>query len=78
MPEIHHLGIRHHGPGSARQVVKALEEIQPAAILIEGPADLTPLITPLAKPGFQPPIALLAYAEKAPERALFWPFATFS
>ncbi|MEZ5583062.1 MAG: hypothetical protein R3F37_10150 [Candidatus Competibacteraceae bacterium] len=33
------LGIRHHGPGSARSVQNALDELHPDAILIEGPPD---------------------------------------
>ena len=37
-------GIRHHGPGSARSLVAALEEYQPDAVLIEGPADADPLL----------------------------------
>jgi hypothetical protein len=31
------LGIRHHGPGSARSVVAELDRLQPAMVLIEGP-----------------------------------------
>ncbi|MBM7065985.1 DUF5682 family protein [Actibacterium sp. 188UL27-1] len=73
-----YLGIRHHGPGSARQVLAALEALQPAQVLIEGPADLTELMEPLGRPGIVPPVALLAYAAKAPEYASFWPFAEFS
>ena len=33
------LGIRHHGPGSARSLRHALEELRPDCILIEGPPD---------------------------------------
>ncbi|MEO1139836.1 MAG: DUF5682 family protein [Pseudomonadota bacterium] len=78
MGKVHTLGIRHHGPGSARQVVASLEVLRPAAILIEGPSDLTDLIHHLAEPAMVPPVALLAYAKDAPERAVFWPFARFS
>jgi hypothetical protein len=38
------LGIRHHGPGSARSVLAALEELRPAAVLVELPADVAPLL----------------------------------
>lgn len=31
------LGVRHHGPGSARAVRTALEAARPRAVLIEGP-----------------------------------------
>ena len=41
------LGIRHHGPGSARSVAAALDAIQPQAVLVEGPPDADALI-PLA------------------------------
>ena len=33
------LGIRHHGPGSARALLRALAELEPDTVLIEGPAD---------------------------------------
>jgi len=38
------LGIRQHGPGSTRSVQRALEELQPGAILIEGPPDAQDLL----------------------------------
>ncbi|WP_028648668.1 DUF5682 family protein [Nocardiopsis sp. CNT312] len=84
---LHVLGVRHHGPGSARAVRAALEEIKPDAVLIEGPPEadgLTPLVGEL-----EPPVALLAYADdtakgkgtadgSANEGWAFWPFAAFS
>ncbi|MFD9263328.1 hypothetical protein, partial [Streptomyces sp. NPDC059538] len=33
------LGVRHHGPGSARAVRAALDAARPAAVLIEGPPE---------------------------------------
>jgi hypothetical protein len=75
---IHFFGIRHHGPGSARQLLHALDELRPAAVLIEGPADASDLLPMLADPAMVPPVALLVYASEEPERASFWPFATFS
>lgn len=35
------LGVRHHGPGSARAVRAALEAARPSAVLIEGPPEGT-------------------------------------
>lgn len=32
-------GIRHHGPGCARSLLRALEAMQPDCLLIEGPPD---------------------------------------
>jgi len=59
-------GIRHHGPGSARSLLRALEGYQPDAVLIEGPADADPLIGWVTAEGMQPPLALLAYAADEP------------
>ena len=72
------LGIRHHGPGSARSLLAALSEFGPDQVLIEGPADADPLVGWAASPVMRPPVAILAYAPLEPRRAAFWPFATFS
>src|SRR5580693_6534980 len=72
------LGIRHHGPGSARSVVAELDRLSPGAVLIEGPADADPLLALAAAPGMAPPVALLAYAPEAPRLSSFWPYAIFS
>jgi hypothetical protein len=72
------LGIRHHGPGSARAVLTALEEMQPDRVLIEGPPEADPLVPLVADPDLVPPVALLAYRNDTPAEAAFWPFAVFS
>jgi Family of unknown function (DUF5682) len=72
------LGIRHHGPGSARSVAAELDRLMPSVVLIEGPADADPLLALAADPGMVPPVALLAYAPDAPRVSAFWPFAVFS
>ena len=44
---VHVFGIRHHGPGSARSVSRALRELRPDCVLVEGPPeadDLLPLL----------------------------------
>ena len=74
----HVLGIRHHGPGSARGVVAALEEICPQAVLVEGPPDADALIALAAHAEMRPPVALLVYRPDEPKRAAFYPFAEFS
>ncbi|HEY6811092.1 MAG TPA: DUF5682 family protein [Propionibacteriaceae bacterium] len=71
-------GIRHHGPGSARSLIAALEEYQPDAVLIEGPSDADPLLRWVLADGMTPPLALLAYAPDRPQTAAFWPYAVFS
>ncbi|GLV93946.1 hypothetical protein Slala04_54000 [Streptomyces lavendulae subsp. lavendulae] len=72
------LGVRHHGPGSARAVRAALDEARPAAVLIEGPPEGDALLELAADPGMRPPVALLAHAADDPGRAAFWPLADFS
>jgi Family of unknown function (DUF5682) len=72
------LGIRHHGPGSARAVAAELAELQPDAVLIEGPSDAQPILALAAADGMSPPVALLAYAVDDPAHSVFWPFAAFS
>ncbi|MFE3990774.1 DUF5682 family protein [Streptomyces goshikiensis] len=72
------LGVRHHGPGSARAVRAALEAARPTAVLIEGPPEGDALLELAADPGMRPPVALLAHAADDPGRAAFWPLAGFS
>lgn len=71
-------GIRHHGPGSARRLLEALDALKPAAVLIEGPADASELLPMLADPDMVTPVALLAYAEDNPANASFFPFTDYS
>lgn len=75
---VSYFGIRHHGPGSARRLLDALDDLRPAEVLVEGPADLSALLPTLASLSMKPPVALLAYPVNEPERAAFWPFAEFS
>ncbi|MFF5633960.1 DUF5682 family protein [Streptomyces sp. NPDC012825] len=72
------LGVRHHGPGSARGVRAVLEAERPDAVLIEGPAEADALVELAGDPGMRPPVALLAHAVDDPGRAAFWPMAGFS
>lgn len=72
------LGVRHHGPGSARAVRAALEAARPGVVLIEGPPEADALIPLAADPDMRPPVALLAHAVDEPGRSAFWPMAEFS
>ncbi|NMQ19379.1 hypothetical protein E4P82_09355 [Candidatus Competibacter phosphatis] len=71
-------GIRHHGPGSARSVLKALAELRPDLILVEGPPDAQGVLPLAADPDMKPPVALLLYDPTEPRRAVYYPFAEFS
>jgi hypothetical protein len=75
---LHLLGIRHHGPGSAALLRQALDAIDPACILIEGPPEADALIPYAAEAGMKPPLALLLYATEDSSAASFFPFAEFS
>ncbi|WP_207420354.1 DUF5682 family protein [Desertivirga brevis] len=75
---IHLLGIRHHGPGSARHVLEALKQIKPDIILIEGPPEGEHMLPWVLHEEMKPPVALLAYVPDDPQRAVFYPFAEFS
>lgn len=75
---IHFLGIRHHGPGSSRNVLQYLRELNPDLILLEGPAEAEPLLPGVSHPDMLPPVALLAYNPDDPQQAVFYPFAEFS
>ncbi|MFQ3537246.1 MAG: DUF5682 family protein, partial [Aggregatilineales bacterium] len=75
---VHLFGIRHHGVGSARSLVAALEALQPDALLIEGPPEGDSLLHYVLSPAMQPPVAILIYAPEQPKRAVFYPFAEFS
>lgn len=74
----HVLGIRHHGPGSARAVLSELDRIQPDIVVIEGPADADRLTTDVDHADMVPPVAIMAYAVDDPAVSAFWPFGAFS
>jgi len=71
-------GIRHHGPGSARSLERALDALQPDTVLIEGPPEADGLLELAAREDMAPPVALLTYVPDEPARAAFYPFARFS
>lgn len=81
---IHLLGIRHHGPGSSRSVLAALDELQPSIVLVESPAETATAFgwvgdrTDAEGERLEPPVALLGYVVDDPHRAVFAPLARFS
>ncbi|MEG3630845.1 DUF5682 family protein [Streptomyces poriticola] len=72
------LGVRHHGPGSARAVRAALDAARPRVVLIEGPPEADALVPLAGDAELRPPVALLAHAVDEPGRSAFWPLAEFS
>ncbi len=89
---VHFAPVRHHSPACALALRHMLRELKPAAVLIEGPDDLNPLLPLLCEPQTKAPVALLCQAtrqtrineadtdEKArPEtRSSFYPFCDYS
>lgn len=75
---IHVFGVRHHGPGSARSLLQALEALEPDIVLVEGPPDAQDVLPLIVDAAMSPPVALLIYVPNEPRRAAFYPFAHFS
>src|SRR5215472_10256298 len=75
---LHVFGIRHHGPGSAALLVRALDAVEPECVLIEGPPEADELIRYAQFAGMKPPVALLVHAASDANAAFFFPLAEFS
>lgn len=76
--EVHVLGIRHHGPGSALALKRALLDFKPDCLLVEAPGEAELLFAQLLHPKLELPVALLIYNPTDFERAAYLPFAEFS
>ena len=74
----HILGIRHHGPGSARNVKAFLEAAKPDIILVEGPPEADVILKWATHTELKPPVAILCYQPDNPQQSAFYPFAAFS
>ncbi|MCK6693368.1 MAG: DUF5682 family protein [Thermoanaerobaculia bacterium] len=72
------LGIRHHGVGSAKNVLARLEQLRPDLILVEGPPELDAITKWVGSKELKPPVAMLCYDEAHPKRSVFYPFSEFS
>lgn len=75
---VHVFGIRHHGPGSARSLLRALQALAPDLVLVEGPPEADALLPLAAHAEMRPPVSLLVYDPAEPRRAVYYPFAVFS
>ncbi len=92
MAEIILFPIRHHSPACAWHIEQLIAEQQPAAVLIEGPQDATPLIEHLLQPAARMPLAIYTtwidssnrlgredFDRRRPPRfAAYYPLADFS
>ncbi|OKP95913.1 DUF5682 family protein [Paenibacillus sp. P46E] len=75
---VHIFGVRHLSPGGAKHLLEYLNELQPTAVLIEGPSDATDEIRHLTNRSTEPPVAILAFTEELPVRTALWPLAVYS
>jgi hypothetical protein len=75
---IHLFGVRHHGPGSARSLLHALEVAKPQCVLIEGPPEANDILPLASHEELRPPVAVLIYPPEGTRGAVLYPFAKFS
>lgn len=74
----HIFGVRHLSPAASYHLESWLSEIQPTAVLIEGPSDMTSLISDITKLQTKPPIAMMAYTTELPVDSIVYPLAEYS
>ncbi|MFD9030187.1 DUF5682 family protein [Streptomyces sp. NPDC059567] len=65
------LGVRHHSPACARLVARTIEELRPAHVLVEGPADLNGRLDELLL-GHELPIAVFSHYRDEGRAATSW------
>lgn len=78
MGEPIYFGVRHLSPAAAFHLRRALDEIQPELVLVEGPSDLNVQMKWLCHPDTQFPAAIMAYTKAAPVRTILYPLAIYS
>ncbi|MCL2316513.1 MAG: DUF5682 family protein [Actinomycetia bacterium] len=71
--------IRHHSPACARAVRALIRDVNPAAVLIEGPETYAPLMAALQDPVTRPPVAILGLHRDGDDtHSTLYPLADFS
>lgn len=65
-PPIAYVPIRHHSPTCARYVRSIVEDLRPAAVLVEGPPSFDRYIDLLLDPAAKMPLAIYSHATFAP------------
>jgi hypothetical protein len=72
------IGVRHHSPACARLVARTIEDLRPAYVLVEGPADMNGRFDELLL-GHQLPIAVFSsYRDEQRRHASWAPFCAYS
>lgn len=65
------LGVRHHSPACARLVERTIEELRPAHVLIEGPAEMNSRLGELLL-GHELPVAVFSHYRDGQRAATSW------
>ena len=78
LDKVNYFGVRHLSPGAAWHLLDFLEDVKPEVVLIEGLSDANHVIPFIVDKNCIPPIAILAYTQKAPVRTLVYPLAEYS
>jgi hypothetical protein len=71
-------GVRHLSPMGALQLERFIDEVEPTAIVIEGPSDADAMIPLLAHKKSKPPLAILSFTQARPVRSILYPLAAYS
>ncbi|MFE7240358.1 DUF5682 family protein [Streptomyces sp. NPDC057580] len=65
------LGVRHHSPACARLVERTIEELRPAHVLVEGPAEMNARLDELLL-GHELPVAVFSHYRDGQRAATSW------
>lgn len=74
----HVFGIRHLSAAGAAHLAQLLDEVQPTAVCVEGPAGIEREIAHLVHADTRPPVALLAFTKERPIRTMSYPLTRYS
>ena len=77
-PDFQIYGIRHHGAGSARNLMAALERQKPDLVMVECPADAQHLVAYISENLLDPPVAIMIYNQADLGEYAYYPFTSFS
>ncbi|RZU76655.1 hypothetical protein EV384_5322 [Micromonospora kangleipakensis] len=72
------IGVRHHSPACARLVVDTIEQLRPAYVLVEGPADMNDRLDELLLDHELPVAVFTSYRDADRQHASWAPFCAYS
>ncbi|MBN2533895.1 MAG: hypothetical protein JXB88_13480 [Spirochaetales bacterium] len=77
-PSLIYFPVRHHSPACAWHLMQIIREKKPSVILMEGPADLSDIISHITACDTIPPIALYIETNSIHKQAACYPFCSYS